>query len=327
MTTTTDSTTASGLPGSSSPTSSPSRGWILESQDARYEHRLASSMDEMTGVLRHDDAPPPRDHRVLQPVPDSTTCRTPSSKLMLLTYSLIQASFPVEAWKQARVPDSGSAIHQLHPRTRRLTHYSFQMDVAEFRRELVAWLDEHDTDLRLPVAGYPTLEEELAQFCHAKRALFDAGWGRYGWAESVGGLGGSPMLRAVVGEEIAARDLAEAGFWSMIEVLAPTVITFGSPALVAEMLPPVLRGDETWCQGFSEPGTGSDLASLTCRATRDRGRLVGERTEGVDQLCPAGRALRTPRLVPASPAAPTVASLRSSSTWIRPGSRTARSRA
>jgi alkylation response protein AidB-like acyl-CoA dehydrogenase len=79
------------------------------------------------------------------------------------------------------------------------------------------------------------------------------------------------MLRAVVGEEVATRDLAEAGFWSMIEVLTPTVITFGSPELVASMVPPVLRGDETWCQGFSEPGTGSDLASLTCRATPTEG--------------------------------------------------------
>jgi len=149
------------------------------------------------------------------------------------------------------------------------------MDIGEFRIRLVAWLDEHDADLRPADDAPPTLEAELAQFRRVKRSLFDAGWGRYGWAESVGGLGGSPMLRAVVGEEVAARDLAAAGFWSMIEVLAPTVISFGSPELVATMVPPLLRGDETWCQGFSEPGTGSDLASLTCRATpTDGGWLV-----------------------------------------------------
>ena len=115
----------------------------------------------------------------------------------------------------------------------------------------------------------------MQQFCRVKRALFDNGWGRYGWPEAVGGLGGAPMLRAVVGEEIAARDLAEAGMWSMIEVLAPTVIQSARPELVAAMVPPLLRGDETWCQGFSEPGAGSDLASLTCRATPvDGGWLV-----------------------------------------------------
>lgn len=107
----------------------------------------------------------------------------------------------------------------------------------------------------------------MEQFCRVKRALFDAGWGRCGWPETVDGSGGPPMLRAVVGEEIAGRDLADAGLWSMIEVLTPTVTRFASPALAAAMVPPLLRGDETWCQGFSEPGAGSDLASLTCRAT------------------------------------------------------------
>jgi len=142
-----------------------------------------------------------------------------------------------------------------------------QSDVHEFRRDLAAWLDEHDAELRLPIEQHPTLDDELAQFRHVKRALFDAGWGRYGWSSAVGGLAGSSMLRAIVGEEIATRDLAEPGLWSMIEVLAPTVIAVGSPELVAAMVPPFLRGDEMWCQGFSEPDSGSDLASLSCRAT------------------------------------------------------------
>lgn len=141
------------------------------------------------------------------------------------------------------------------------------METAAFRRQLVAWLDEHHEELRPSYEGHGALDAQMAQFCRLKRALFDAGWGRYGWPESVGGLGGPTMLRAVVGEEVAARDLAEAGPWSMIEVLAPTVIQFGAPELIAAMVPPLLRGDETWCQGFSEPGSGSDLASLSCRAT------------------------------------------------------------
>jgi len=58
-------------------------------------------------------------------------------------------------------------------------------------------------------------------------------------------------------------------------VLAPTMIDYAAPALAAEMVPRLLRGDETWCQGFSEPGTGSNLGSLTCRAVRtDDGWLV-----------------------------------------------------
>jgi alkylation response protein AidB-like acyl-CoA dehydrogenase len=68
------------------------------------------------------------------------------------------------------------------------------------------------------------------------------------------------------------------GVYSLPEVLGPSVITF-APALAARMVPPILRGDEVWCQGFSEPGTGSNLASLTCRAVRtdDGWRVTGQK--------------------------------------------------
>jgi alkylation response protein AidB-like acyl-CoA dehydrogenase len=74
------------------------------------------------------------------------------------------------------------------------------------------------------------------------------------------------MLRAVLGEEVMNRGLAEPGIYSMVEVLVPTVISYASPALAAEMVPLLLSGREQWCQGFSEPGSGSDLASLATRA-------------------------------------------------------------
>jgi alkylation response protein AidB-like acyl-CoA dehydrogenase len=62
-------------------------------------------------------------------------------------------------------------------------------------------------------------------------------------------------------------------------VLGPSLLSFARPELGAEMLPPLLRGDEVWCQGFSEPGTGSNLASLTCRAVRtvDGWRVTGQK--------------------------------------------------
>jgi alkylation response protein AidB-like acyl-CoA dehydrogenase len=89
---------------------------------------------------------------------------------------------------------------------------------------------------------------------------------RYGWPESVGGYGGPALLRAVLGEEVTARGLAEPGIYSMIEVLTPTMISYAPPALAAEMVPLLLSGREQWCQGFSEPGSGSDLASLSTKA-------------------------------------------------------------
>jgi alkylation response protein AidB-like acyl-CoA dehydrogenase len=99
-----------------------------------------------------------------------------------------------------------------------------------------------------------------------KSLLFEAGWMQHGWPERVGGRGGSPMLRTELGAALAGRDLVDSGLFSLIEVLAPTLIDFAEPALAAEVVPRLLSGAELWCQGFSEPGTGSDLASLRCRA-------------------------------------------------------------
>jgi alkylation response protein AidB-like acyl-CoA dehydrogenase len=102
---------------------------------------------------------------------------------------------------------------------------------------------------------------------------------RWGWPERVGGLGGSAILRAYLGEALNTRDIVEPDGYSMTEVLAPTMINFAAPGLAADMVPRLLRGDEMWCQGFSEPGTGSNLASLTCRATRTDGgwRVTGQK--------------------------------------------------
>ncbi len=139
------------------------------------------------------------------------------------------------------------------------------MTVAEFRFELGAWLDEND----LSPTGDRSRGAELAQVSRVRRALYEAGWMRYGWSAEVGGLGGPALLRAVLGEEVATRGLAEPGAYSMVEVIAPTMISYATPELASRMLPRLLSGAEHWCQGFSEPGSGSDLASLSTQAVPD----------------------------------------------------------
>ena len=141
------------------------------------------------------------------------------------------------------------------------------METAEFRTGLIRWLDEHLAELSPRFVGVGTLDEQMTQLSRVKRALFDAGWMRWGWPESVGGLGGPSMLRAVLGEEVTGRGLVEPGIYSMTEVLAPTLAEFAPPDLAREEIPKLLSGEVMWCQGFSEPGTGSDLSSLSCRAT------------------------------------------------------------
>ena len=143
-------------------------------------------------------------------------------------------------------------------------------DPVRFRSALRGWLDEND----LTPPEDHSLAGHMRQFARVQKALYDADWGRYGWPEHAGGLGGPDILRAIVGEEVVGRRLAEPGPYSMIEVLAPTMIDYATPELAAEMLPKMLSGAEQWCQGFSEPGSGSDLASLTTRAVQDGDRWI-----------------------------------------------------
>ena len=153
------------------------------------------------------------------------------------------------------------------------------MELDEFRTRLDAWLDDHDGELRAGRAPTATLDDQMRHLAEVKRLTYEAGWMRFGWPERVGGLGGSTLLRAYLGEALTSRDLVEPGIYSMTEVLAPTMIDYAAPELAATMVPRLLRGEETWCQGFSEPGTGSNLAALTCRANRagDEWHVTGQK--------------------------------------------------
>ena len=143
------------------------------------------------------------------------------------------------------------------------------MELEAFKAAVDDWLDQHSRELSCSFEGIGTLDQQMAQLRKVMRLTYDAGFMRMGWPDRVGGLGGSNLLRAYLGEALTARDLVEPGIYSMPEVLAPTMIDYAPAELAADMVPRLLRGEEIWCQGFSEPGTGSNLASLACRATRD----------------------------------------------------------
>jgi alkylation response protein AidB-like acyl-CoA dehydrogenase len=139
--------------------------------------------------------------------------------------------------------------------------------LVDYRAELHTWLDAHQEELAPRYDPPGTLDDHVAQMQRVKGRLYEAGWMQWGWPERVGGRGGPPMLRTELGAALAARDLADPGLFSLIEVLAPTLIDFARPELAADVVPRLLSGAEMWCQGFSEPDAGSDLASLRCRAT------------------------------------------------------------
>jgi alkylation response protein AidB-like acyl-CoA dehydrogenase len=112
-------------------------------------------------------------------------------------------------------------------------------------------------------------EDVDSQMTHSAQLLnwlFDGGWVRHGWPQEVGGLGGPPVVRLQILERLTLRGFPIPEHLFALEVVGPAVVGY-APALAATFMPAALRGDELWCQGFSEPEAGSDLAALRTRAT------------------------------------------------------------
>jgi len=105
--------------------------------------------------------------------------------------------------------------------------------------------------------------------------LFSAGYAGVDWPIEGGGRGASPIEQLIFKEECerAGAPYVGTGFVGLLHA-GPTIIAEGTTAQRERFLPPILNGDEVWCQGFSEPGSGSDLASLRTRAVRDGDHYV-----------------------------------------------------
>jgi alkylation response protein AidB-like acyl-CoA dehydrogenase len=110
------------------------------------------------------------------------------------------------------------------------------------------------------------------------RLLYEAGWGRLGWPTEFGGIGGSMWQRATVYDLLASSGVCIPDRTYALEILAPTLMAF-APALGRAFVSRYLCGQEVWCQGFSEPEAGSDLASLRCsaRSGPDGFRVSGQK--------------------------------------------------
>ena len=150
--------------------------------------------------------------------------------------------------------------------------------LATFRAETRAWLEANcPPEMRRPVAS----EDDLCWGGRNARFSSDAqrlwlermaarGWTVPAWPRDYGGGGLSPEQAKVLAQEMRAlgcrAPLSSFGIW----MLGPALLKFGTEAQKLEHLPPIARGEIRWCQGYSEPGAGSDLASLQTRA-EDRG--------------------------------------------------------
>jgi len=138
-----------------------------------------------------------------------------------------------------------------------------------FRAKLHAWLDAALPALapQPPRDAWPERRKWDTEW---QRRLFDAGYAGLHWPKEYGGRGASPTEQLIFYEETARARAPYVGV-NFVGTLhaGPTLIEEGTDAQKAAHLPRILRGDEVWCQGFSEPGAGSDLASLRTRADRD----------------------------------------------------------
>jgi alkylation response protein AidB-like acyl-CoA dehydrogenase len=138
-----------------------------------------------------------------------------------------------------------------------------------FRSDLRAWLAE--TLPGLPPKPSPgDWPGRRAYDTHWQRLLFEAGYAGVDWPVEGGGRGSSPVEELIFKEELERAHAPYVGvnFVGLLHA-GPTIIAEGTPEQRRRYLPPILRGDEVWCQGFSEPDAGSDLASMRTRAVRD----------------------------------------------------------
>ncbi|SDL12622.1 acyl-CoA dehydrogenase [Streptomyces indicus] len=108
-----------------------------------------------------------------------------------------------------------------------------------------------------------------------QRRLYDAGYAGLHWPVDAGGQGATPTQHLIFLEETekAGAPYVGANFVGLLHA-GPTIAAEGTPGQRARWLPPILRGDEVWCQGFSEPDAGSDLAALRTKAARDGDEYV-----------------------------------------------------
>ncbi len=146
---------------------------------------------------------------------------------------------------------------------------TYPAEAEEFRLEIRAWLEDN-----LPEGwfddDFEQTPEEKAAFSKAwTQKLFDGGWICASWPEEYGGKGLSTIQSVVLNEEFARASAPMRADFFGDTLVGPTILQWGTEEQKKEFLPQILSGQIAWCQGFSEPDAGSDLAGLSARAELD----------------------------------------------------------
>ena len=147
----------------------------------------------------------------------------------------------------------------------------FSREDVLFREQARAWLHDNVPRERRPHSGEPMRAFDMAW----QRRQFEGGWAGVAWPSAYGGLGLSLTRQLIWHEEYARADAPDNHLcFVALNHAGPTIIANGSEAQKSFHLPRILRGEVIWCQGFSEPNAGSDLASLRTRARIEGDHLI-----------------------------------------------------
>ena len=156
---------------------------------------------------------------------------------------------------------------------------TFSEDEQAFRAECRAWLEANVPDEPLPSGD---TAEGFAAHLDWERRLFADRWSVVSWPQAYGGRDASLWEWLIFEEEYYRAGAPQRVTQNGIFLLAPTLFEFGTPAQQERFLPRMAAAEDLWCQGWSEPDAGSDLAGITSRAVRDESaggwRLTGQKT-------------------------------------------------
>ncbi len=146
---------------------------------------------------------------------------------------------------------------------------TYPPEAEAFRKEIRGWLEDHLPDGWFEPGFRLRGEERKAFNAEWVKKLHEGGWICASWPKEYGGKGLSLIKQVVLAEEFARADAPMRADFFGDTLVGPTILQWGSEEQKQQFIPRILAGTISWCQGFSEPDAGSDLASLKTRATLD----------------------------------------------------------
>src|ERR687891_1263042 len=155
-------------------------------------------------------------------------------------------------------------------------NFEFTEEQERFRKEVGSWLERNlPDDLRgKAFAASRADRDEVARLRWWQKKLYEAGYVGMDWPREFGGRGASLTEMVILYQEMGRAESPQIVNRGGVSMLGPTLMKHGTPRQQQRFLKNILTADEMWCQGFSEPNAGSDLANLQTRAVRDGDHYV-----------------------------------------------------